>query len=111
MSYDVGEATEGLDNEAAPTSQFILQTFRRFTYVTARSTTLPLLHLRHKHFTYVTWKAAHVLYLLRNNCFIYAYFVCRTDKTMLLFFFNKEKLTTCFCYEYHNLVEKIPHGV
>ena len=39
----------------------ILQIFRRFTYVTAHSPTLPLLHLRHRHFTYVTWRAAHVL--------------------------------------------------
>ena len=29
------------------------QPFRRFTYVTAHSTTFPLLHLRHMHFTYV----------------------------------------------------------
>ena len=32
---------------ALPTSQLILQPFRRFTYVTAHSPTLPLLHLRH----------------------------------------------------------------
>ena len=32
---------------ASPTSQLILQQFRRFTYVTAHSTALPLLHLRH----------------------------------------------------------------
>ena len=44
---------------ASPTSQLILQPFRRFTYITAHSTTLPLLHLRHKHFIYVTWRAAH----------------------------------------------------
>ena len=44
---------------ASPTSQLILQPFRRFTYVTAHSTTLPLLHLRHRHFTYDTWQAAH----------------------------------------------------
>ena len=43
----------GLENEA----ELILQHFRRFTYVTAHSTTLPLLHLRHRHFTYVTWRA------------------------------------------------------
>ena len=43
----------------SPTSQFILQPFRRFTYVTAHSTTVPLLHLRHRHFTYFTWRTAH----------------------------------------------------
>ena len=37
----------------SPTSQLIFQPFRRFTYVTAHSSTLPLLHLRHWHFTYV----------------------------------------------------------
>ena len=35
------------------------QPFRRFTYVTAQSPTLPSLHLRHRNFTYVTWRAAH----------------------------------------------------
>ena len=39
---------------ASPTSKLILQPFCRFTYVTARSTTVPLLNLRHRHFTYVT---------------------------------------------------------
>ena len=33
-----------------PTSQLILQPFRRFAYVIARSPTLPLLHLRHSSF-------------------------------------------------------------
>ena len=46
---------------ASPTSQLILQPFRRFTFVTAQSTTPPLLHLRHRHFTYVTCRAAHAL--------------------------------------------------
>ena len=35
---------------ASPTSQVILQPFRRFIYATAHSTTLPPLHLRHKSF-------------------------------------------------------------
>ena len=35
----------------SPTSQFILQPFHRFTYVTALSPTLPLLHLRHSSFS------------------------------------------------------------
>ena len=34
----------------SPTSQLILQPFRRFTYVAAHSPTLPLLHLRHNSF-------------------------------------------------------------
>ena len=36
---------------ALPTSQLILQPFRRFTYVTVHSQTLPLLHLRHSSFS------------------------------------------------------------
>ena len=61
MSCDVGEVTEKLENELcydymssahSPTfpSQLILQPFRRFTYFTAHSATLPLLHLRHSSF-------------------------------------------------------------
>ena len=44
---------------ALPTSQHILQPFRCFTYVTAHSPTLLSLLLRHRIFTYVTWRAAH----------------------------------------------------
>ena len=35
----------------SPTSQLILQPFRCFTYITAHSPTLPLLHLRHSSFS------------------------------------------------------------
>ena len=35
----------------SPASQLILQPFRRFTYITAHSSTLPLLHLRHSSFS------------------------------------------------------------
>ena len=44
---------------ALPTSQLILQPFRRFTYVTGHSTTLMLVDLRHWHFTYFTQRVAH----------------------------------------------------
>ena len=75
MSCDVGEVTERLENEqslhlvhnsfcnpfvALPTSQLILQPFRCFTHVTARSLTLLSLLLRHRLFPYVTWRTAHV---------------------------------------------------
>ena len=42
----------------SPTSQLVLQPFCRFTYVTCTSSTSHALHLRHMHFTYVTWRAA-----------------------------------------------------
>ena len=44
---------------ALPTSQLILQPFRCFAYVTADSPTLLSLLLRHRLFTYVTWRVAH----------------------------------------------------
>ena len=44
---------------ALPTLQLILQPFHCFTYFTAHSTTLPPLHIRHGHFTYVTWRTGH----------------------------------------------------
>ena len=47
MSCDVGEAL------------LIPQPFRHFTYATAHSPTLLSLLLRHRLFTYVTWRATH----------------------------------------------------
>ena len=49
MSCGVGEAKEGLENEAL--QSLILQSIRRFTYVTAHSPTIPSLHLRHSSFS------------------------------------------------------------
>ena len=51
---------------ALPTSQFIIQPFRCFTYVTAHSPALISLLLRHRLFTYVTWRAAHELCSFSN---------------------------------------------
>ena len=55
MSCDVGEATEGLENELCCISLYlrallILQAFRHFTYVTALSPNLPSLYLHHSSF-------------------------------------------------------------
>ena len=52
----------------SPTSQLILQPFRRFTYVTAHSTTLPLLQLRlssfsNPSFASSTSQALHLIHL------------------------------------------------
>ena len=44
---------------ALPMLQLILQPFRCFTYVTAHSPALLSLLLRHRIFTYFTWRAAH----------------------------------------------------
>ena len=48
---------------ALPTSQLILQPFRCFTYVTAHSPTPFSPLLRHRIFTYVTWRAANVSWM------------------------------------------------
>ena len=39
----------------------------QFHLVTAYSTTLPLLHLRHRHFTYVIWRAAPGLFYFHSQ--------------------------------------------
>ena len=76
MRCEVDEMRERLENElcydydyelcsfsnrsvALSTSRLILQLLRCFTYVTAHSPTLLLFLLRHRIFTYVTWRAAH----------------------------------------------------
>ena len=66
MSCDVGEVMEKLENElcynyelcsfsnlsvTSPMSQLILQPFCHFTYITAHSPTLPLLHVGHNSFS------------------------------------------------------------
>ena len=91
MSCDVGEVTERLENElccicismssahspnlsvTSPTSQLILQPFRRFTYVTTHSPTLPLLHQRHSSFSNPssaspTSQALHLRHLVNRPC-------------------------------------------
>ena len=57
----------------SPTSQLILQPFRRFTYATAHSPSLPLLHLRHSlfsnpSFTSPTLPALHLIHLASRPC-------------------------------------------
>ena len=60
---DVDQATsEGLENEQILIRQSFRRPFRRFTYVTAHSSIVPVsLHLHHRHFTYVAWRAAYAM--------------------------------------------------
>ena len=56
MSCDIGKVTERLENELCCISLylwalFIIQPFRRFTYVTTHSPTLQSLYLRHSSFS------------------------------------------------------------
>ena len=95
MSCDVGEVMERLENElcynynyercsfsnlsvTSPKSQLILQPYRRFTYVTALSQTLPLLHLRHSSlsnpsFPSPTSQALHLRHLASRPCIVVFY--------------------------------------
>ena len=57
----------------SPTSQLILQSFRRFTYVTAHSSTFSLLHLRHSSFSNPSFasptsQALHLNHLASRPC-------------------------------------------
>ena len=51
---------------ALPTSQLILQSSFRYSYITAHSPTLPLLHLRHSSFSYPSFASptSHALHLI-----------------------------------------------
>ena len=78
MSCGVGEVTERFWEWAELivilTAELILQVFRHFTYVTAHSPTLPLLHLRHSSFsnpsfTSPTSQALHLCHLASRPCF------------------------------------------
>ena len=62
----------------SPTSQLILQPFRRFTYFTAQSPTLLSLLLCHRLFTYVTRRAAHASGLAKNILFVVLFSSMRT---------------------------------
>ena len=99
MSWNVGKATEGLEHElwrrwsdgkvvewaeqssfsdlsiTSYTSQLILRSFRRFTYLTAHSPTLPLLHLRHSSFSNPSFasptsQALHLIHLASHPWFL-----------------------------------------
>ena len=101
----------------SPTSQLILQLFRRFTYVTAHSPTLPLLHLRHdsfsnpyfafptsqallilqpfRHFTYVTTHSPTLPSLyLRHSSFFNPFVASRTSQFILQPFFRFSYITS-----------------
>ena len=115
MNCDVGEVTERLENEqsyiqyneqssfsnisvTSPTLQLIIEPFRRFTYITAHSPTLLLLHLRHSSFSNPSVALPTSQLILQPFCrFIY---VTAHSPTLLL-------LLLChspWCYLAHNSV-------
>ena len=79
MNCDVDEMMESCCQSFCrftQSAQLILQPFRCFTYVTAHSPTHPSSHLRHRHFTYITWSAVlpkpfaffQVVFILHGLC-------------------------------------------
>ena len=82
----------------SPTSQLILQPFRRFTYVTTHSPTLPLLHLRHSSFSNPSFasptsQALHLIHLASRPCFWFFF------KALSSFFKSTRfcAFRSCFC--------------
>ena len=80
MSCDVGEAREGLETELwRRWSDWKLGewAFGQITYVTAHSPTLLSPLLRHRIFTYVTWRAVHdlsiIIFYLKFNFYAWVY--------------------------------------
>ena len=101
MSYGIGEETEGLESSfsklsvTSPSSQLILQPFRRFTYVKAHSPNLPLLHLRHSSFSNPSFscptsKTLHLRHLANRPCTLHyvskfsnAKFLSKNDNVLI----------------------------
>ena len=76
---------------SSPTSQLILQTFRRFTYVRAHSPAVPLLHQRHRSFSNPSFpspksQALHLHHLTGRPCYEYNYILLcvRTRKVFTI---------------------------
>ena len=126
MSCDVVKARQGLENEmwrrwsegmsrahryrdvkqssfsnlsvTSPKSQLILQSFRCFTYVTAHSPILPLLHLRHSSFSNpsfasLTLQALHLIHLASRPC-LFGFPVGKNVHSSSLFHWGKLYLET-----------------
>ena len=88
---------------ALPTSQLILQLFRCFTYVTAHSLSLLSLLLRHRRFTYVTWRPP-MLYkccILVNKTSSFSKFSVASPTSQLIL-----QLLRCF-----NIWQEVPGSI
>ena len=81
--YTVEQSSFSNHSVTSPTTQLILQSFRRFTYVTAHSPTIPLLHLRHRSFpnpsfASPTSQALHLIHLASRPWIIKAELILQT---------------------------------
>ena len=108
MSCDVELCSFSNLSFTSPTSQLILQPFRRFTYVTAHSPTLPLLHQRHSsfpnpYFASPTSQALHLIYLASRpwTCHVLKQWSYRTYPSLvkLQLWFLSLRWKTCLWVE------------
>ena len=73
----------------SPTSQLVLQPFRRFTYVTAHSPTLLLLHLRHSSFSNPSFasptsQGLHLIHQASRPWHLHSYYVPTVNKLVII---------------------------
>ena len=98
---------------ALPTSQLILQPFRRFTYVIAHSPTLPLLHLRHSSISNPSFasptQALHLIHLASRPRRLLNFF-CQGNLYSNFFCGHPEHSVLLQCNLLDGSVEFIPHG-
>ena len=110
----------------SPTSQLIIEPFRRFTYVTAHYRILPSLYLRHSSFSNTffaspTWQALHLRHLANRPWLrIYQYHeITKVFPTACHFEQHTQVMSTqlaLFCYESelklkpHDNTRYISHG-
>ena len=84
MSYDVGKAAEGLENELWRRLRLILQPLHRFTYVTAHSPILPPLYPRQSSFSNPSAALPTSQLILQPfRCFTYVIGTSRTSQLIL----------------------------
>ena len=100
MSYDVGEATEGSENELRCVwAEHILQPFRHFSYVTAHYPTLPSLYLGHSSFSNAS-VASPTSQLILQPFFRFSYV---TDSSLTSFGEPPKELWKTWCAGWPNL--------
>ena len=95
----------------SPTSQLILQSFRRFTYVTARSPTLQLLYLRHSSFSNPSFaspsQALHLRHLASWPC-ISPTLITKFSQNIVADAERNKALTDCHKCSFHSFLLSNP---
>ena len=102
----------------SPTSQLILQPFRRFTYVTVHSPTLPLLHRRHSSFSNPSFasptsQALHLRHLAIRSWYLATQFLLKRSPCVLWRLRRVRSFRIKFGYFYgkRNTMHKSPYVI